>query len=309
MKSIFAYFFSSIIVGMGTLHADDNSVYTHALVKVATACMRDNPSHSSELVSQAVMGTPLILLEHASNGWWLAETSDSYRGWMIDNALVPLDSLAMRQWHQRDRVLVTSAYTTRIYDPQHTPVSDVNAGSILEILCDNDIKGDSVHVLIPDGRHGFLPKDVVIPLNMLTPHDIDTSKIIDMAHKLMGVAYLWGGTTTMAMDCSGLSKICYLNQGVILPRDASQQALVGKWLGDDYRNYRQGDLVFFKSATTGNIIHVGIYDSNGLYIHCAGRVKVNSLDPVSRDYDPSNILAGACRISGYVGTPGISTIN
>lgn len=268
--------------------------------------MRSDASHSSELLSQAVMGTPLKLLDRATHGWWLVETPDGYNGWIIDNAITPLDAEAMNRWRESERVLVNTIYTDRIYDEKHRAVSDINAGSILQVL---EYGEDSVHVLIPDGRHGYISRKITTPLRELTPEIIDTSRIVDMARQLMGVAYLWGGTTPMAMDCSGLAKICYLNQGVILQRDASQQASTGTWLGDDYHKYRQGDLVFFKSAITGNIIHVGIYDHDGEYIHCSGRVKINSLDPSSKDFDPGNILAGACRIVGNTGTPGISTIS
>lgn len=293
--------FHALLFSVTTLFAGEG------LVKIAAGCMRAMPGHSSELVSQAVMGTPLQLLDN-ENGWWLVETPEGYRGYMISTSIQPVDSLGMHRWRESARVMFTAPYTGRIVstDGRGIPVSDIHSGSVLEVSGYGT--QDSIDVKLPDGRTGRLASKSISPLGSMGLSDPDTDEIINMARSLMGVSYLWGGTTPAAMDCSGLSKICYLNQGIILLRDANQQARTGKILGTDYHEYQKGDLVFFKSATTGNIVHVGIYDHDGLYVHSSGRVKVNSLDPESPLYIPSNILASACRIKGNIGTPGITPI-
>ncbi len=269
-----------------------SSAADHALVKISAANMRSKPSHASELVSQAVLGTPVVLLQ-SLDGWFLTETPDGYQGYIAANSLYPVDSVKFAAWKSSRRVMFTAPYTSRVMSGQG-PVSDIHAGSILQVTGKEGT--DSVKVQLPDGRRGTLPLSMVTPLDSLTASKIDTLTLTAMARSLMGTSYLWGGTTTAAMDCSGLSKICYLNQGVILRRDASQQFTTGQQIGTDFHDYRRGDLVFFKSATSGNIVHVGIYDHDGLYIHCAGRVRVNSLDPGSPLYIRSNILAGAIRV-------------
>ena len=183
---------------------------------------------------------------------------------------------------------------------------DIHAGSVLQTI-PSKVK-DSIDVVLPDGRSGRLASRSVKHLSDFRHHRLNTQQLVDMARALMGVSYMWGGTTTAGMDCSGLVKICYLNQGIILRRDAGEQATTGTPLGDNFREYRQGDLVFFKSATTGRIVHVGIYDGDGLYVHSSGRVRVNSLDPDSPLYIPSNILASGCRIAGNINTDGITLI-
>ncbi len=300
MKRLFIQLFA-LLSSVTSLHAGEG------LVKIATGCMRATPGHSSELVSQAVMGTPLRLLDN-ENGWWLVETPEGYQGYMISTSIQPVDSLGMHRWRESARVMFTDVYTGRIVstDGRGTPVSDIHSGSVLEVT--GYSVQDSIDVKLPDGRTGRLASKSVSPLGSMGLTDPDTDAVINMARRLMGVSYLWGGTTPVAMDCSGLAKICYLNQGIILLRDASQQARTGLILGSDYHEYQKGDLVFFKSATKGNIVHVGIYDHDGLYVHSSGRVKVNSLDPESPLYIPSNILASACRIKGNIGTPGITPI-
>lgn len=279
-----------------------SSAADHALVKIAAANMRSKPSHASELVSQAVLGTPVTLLQ-SLDGWYLSETPDGYQGYIAANSLHPVDSIQFAAWKNSCRVMFTAPYTSRVMSRQG-PVSDIHAGSILQVTGKTGI--DSIKVRLPDGRRGTMPLNMVTPLDSLTASKIDTGRLTAMARALMGTSYLWGGTTTAAMDCSGLAKICYLNQGVILRRDASQQFTTGQQIGTDFHDYRRGDLVFFKSATTGNIVHVGIYDHNGLYIHCAGRVRVNSLDTGSPLYIRSNILAGAIRV--IPGSQGQATV-
>lgn len=276
-----------------------------ALVTIACAGVRTAPGHSQELSSQVVMGTPVRLLAR-DGGWWHVESPEGYRGYIIANSLYRLDSLQYARWKKADRVVVAGTETVRIMDGDGYPVSDVHPGSLLEVTG----RGNGVYfVRTPDGRKGRIARDTVRKLRDFDTHETDIPAMIERGRRLMGESYLWGGTTTAAMDCSGLAKVLYQGEGVILRRDASEQFVTGERLGTDYKEYEPGDLVFFKSATTGNIVHVGIYIGDGLYLHSSGRVKINSLDPDSPRYISSNILAGASRIKGKEDTPGITRLS
>lgn len=275
-----------------------------ALVTIACAGVRTAPGHSNELASQAVMGTPVRLLDK-DGSWWHVETPEGYTGYIIASSLHCLDSVSYNHWKGSKRVVVQGSETQRIVNADG-PVSDVHPESILEVVDDSN---ECYVVKIPDGRLGQLKKSVVVDMSYFFSHKLNVDSLIARGRKFMGESYLWGGTTAAAMDCSGLAKVLYQGEGIILRRDASQQFISGLRLGTDYRDYEKGDLVFFMSASTGNIVHVGIYIGGGLYLHSYGRVKINSLNPQSPSFIPSNILAGACRIKGHEDTPGITRIS
>ena len=122
---------------------------------------------------------------------------------------------------------------------------------------------------------------------------------------MQGTPYLWGGTSTKALDCSGLAKVSYLSNGIILMRDASQQAKTGSIMTpEQWRDLQPADLLFFGNPRTGRVTHVAIYDRDGNYIHSSGRVKVNSIDPDGEGYLTTPHLSST-RIHGNEGTAGI----
>ena len=65
-------------------------------------------------------------------------------------------------------------------------------------------------------------------------------------------------------------------------------------------------ILFFGNKKTGRVTHVGMYLRDGKYIHCSGRVKINSLDTSAPDYLYSPLSIS--RIRGQVGTRGITSV-
>jgi cell wall-associated NlpC family hydrolase len=96
---------------------------------------------------------------------------------------------------------------------------------------------------------------------------------------LLGIPYLWGGTSSRGFDCSGLIQTIYRLGGLLLPRDSDQQAEFGRRRRSRrLESLRTGDLLFF-GKPGARISHVGMFLPDGLFLHASGQVRVSSVIP------------------------------
>lgn len=256
---------------------------TGGIVSVTVANIRRDPSRQAELVSQTVMGAPVDLLKRES-GFYFCRLEDGYLGWIPSESILPGDSTFVRKWVAGPVVIFREKYGTIYQRPNatSTPVADMVMAARLQQVSG---RGDWLEVRLPDGRTGFLPRDQVIDFQKLQTRSPDGQSLVQMARQMLGISYLWGGTSSKGFDCSGFTQTVFLMNGLDLPRDASMQVQEGVPVDttDGFRRLRAGDLLFFGS-TREHITHVGMYIGNGQFIHESGRVKINSLFPEAPDY-------------------------
>ena len=279
-----------------------------AQVKLSIATLRTEPMHSAEIATQGIMGAPVKVLQKADD-WYRVQMADDYIAYVPESSLSFKTEAQMKAWRKAKRYIVT-AYDSRLVTEAHgdMTVTDLVMGNILEY---KSAQGNWLKLATPDGRVGWVDAADVAELSQWSQQQFSAAQIEKTARRMMGSSYLWGGTTTKVTDCSGLTKVSYLSNGIILQRDASQQALTGKIMkrGTDWHQYETGDLLFFGNEKTGRVTHVGIYLRDGNYIHCSGQVKINSLDPKSSQYPYLYSPLSASRIKGMVGTKGITALS
>lgn len=276
---------------------------TWALATVSVSNMRAVPEDASELVSQALMGTPLKLLDY--NGkWYRVQTPEHYIGWMDTSGLHPFSQNELDRWKGSTRFLFNSMSGFAYDAPgkKGEVVSDLVPGDLFEV--ESRVRG-FLKIRIPDGRCGYVRKSDCIFFDDWSNSEPDVRSILSVARKMMGSSYLWGGTSSKATDCSGFVKLVYYTQGIILARDASQQARYGEPIDfSNMDNLQPGDLIFFGSSAQ-KISHVGIYLGKGDFIHSSGMVHINSIDPRDPKYSINRNNVAARRILNSLNSEGI----
>lgn len=266
---------------------------TYGIINLSVASLRVEPDYSSEMTTQALLGMPVRVLER--DGWYRIQTPDDYIAWVHRVSVLPVTRKELTAWNRAEKVVVTSHYAFVYSQPDRRSqtVSDVVAGNRLKL---EGTEGDFYRVSYPDGRRGYVEKSVALPEREWRKNlKQDAASIIRTAHTLMGVPYLWAGTSSKGMDCSGFVRTVLFMHDIIIPRDASQQAYVGQHIdiAPDFSNLRPGDLVFFGRKATAErkerVVHVGIYIGGRRFIHSQGDVRISSFDPQDERFDAFNL--------------------
>ena len=197
------------------------------------------------MVSQALMGESLLVLEHQEKWSMIRMDVDGYEGW--------IDNKQLGVFNGDEQVVQLSAAITRC------------------------LTGSGDFMLVPAGA--------MVPTSWKCDDAQmqfvgDAKSIEECARQFLNAPYLWGGRTILGMDCSGFTQLVMRLNGVAIPRDAYQQAELGVIISF-VEETQTGDLAFFDNAE-GRIIHVGIVirgaDDDVRIIHASGKVRIDTLD-------------------------------
>jgi gamma-D-glutamyl-L-lysine dipeptidyl-peptidase len=232
-----------------------------ALCPLPAAPVRREPSHRSEMVSQLLFGETFGVYE--VQGHWLRIYTDldHYHGWIDRLQCHPmsnefrnhLDGMSYRVVAEPYAMLTGNDYPNPVYLPCGSIIHG-QGGYEPAWFPGNTVKGFAIGSFSP------------LPLN----------SVCQRANNFLGAPYLWGGKTFYGFDCSGFVQIMMRLAGILLPRDAHQQAIVGEEIG--FAEYAQsGDVAFFDNED-GHIVHAGLILSPGQIIHASGRVRIDRLD-------------------------------
>ena len=257
---------------------------SYAIINVSVTPIREKPSHASQMLDQAIMGYPIRLLKQ-EDGWFLSQTHYDYVGWINKTAFHRCDSSFFAEWEStaQHRIVGLNPMIFSKPDFKSIPVSDAVLNNQIKVLNRNR---EWVKISLPDGRLGYILNSEIDTLKIVFHKSTYRKDLLSKAYQMMGVPYLWGGNSSKGNDCSGFTQTVFKAFGEQLPRDARQQALVGKQIqpNESWSNVVSGDLLFFGDGE--KVTHVGISIGGKDFIHQAGKVAINSLDPNSDVFSP-----------------------
>jgi hypothetical protein len=262
---------------------------SYGFVNISVADIRKESNFQSEMVNQTIMGSIVTILD-AEKNFFLIKNWDGYRGWISRQAIITTNEHTIEQWQNSDKIIVTENYGEIFSKPDHEaePVSDLVAGIILNR---KQIGAKYTTVQLPNLEIGYIYNSIIEDLTEHQKIRVSSLNIIAQARKLMGIPYLWGGTSTKGFDCSGFVQTVFRLLNAELPRDSQQMATIGTTVpiknGSDF--LKEADLLFFGEEDQ-KIDHVGIFIGDELYIHCRGKVRISSLNPENHLYEGDALL-------------------
>lgn len=235
-------------------------------VSVPVVNMRELPSDSSEVTSQAYFSEEVHVLEEKSN-WVKIETIvDHYQGWIKKKSLYKCKEKFPQSSAKVAIVDRSMAHLYHLPDTIYGPILTLPFNSLLEVVDEEDSKCRWIKVRLVNKQELFIQRgDITFNMDIIT-----RDELLSFSLRFLGLPYTWGGRSSFGYDCSGFVQMLYRQMGIYIPRDSKDQAKWEKFKDISFDKLLPGDLVFF-GLEKDKIRHVGMYLGQDQFINATAQ--------------------------------------